>query len=102
MRPTPLAVNTIEASAERFSSGSRICVSTNAAVRFTCSTRHQVGNVVVFDRCQLSQQARVVQQAIQALVARLDGGEQGVVVARQRIFQIELHDRGALGAVLRS
>jgi len=39
----PLLVKTIDASGAARSSGNNTCVSANAAVRLTCSTRHQVG-----------------------------------------------------------
>ena len=53
----------------------------------------------MFDRRQLAQEACIVQQSVESLIARLDGREQRVVIACHRIFQIELHDRRPILAV---
>src|SRR5882757_6791148 len=42
-RPTELEVKRTDASCDFLSAGSNTCVSANAAVTFTCITRHHVG-----------------------------------------------------------
>ena len=41
--PPALEEKRMDASSERFNTGSNTCVSANCAVTFTCITRHQVG-----------------------------------------------------------
>ena len=69
-------------------------MSTNAAVRFTCMTRMNVGTSYCSMGVSAPNKRGVVQQAVEPAVALFDGGGHGFVVRRERALEIERHDAG--------